>query len=435
MFSWVSSLWQRKPKRRNPAPVARWTPAVEQLEDRQLLSTAGVHALPVDAVIRWDRILLDAIRVDKTPPPKAALDMALVSLAVYDAVDTIEPTHAPYAIRNVASAGTSEPAAASEAAFRVLVTLFPAQQATFQNDLKLSLRHIPGGAGKANGVALGRQVALEILGLRYNDGSKVQVSDTPGTKPGQWQPTPPGFAAALLPGWGSVTPFALRSGSQFRPGGPPALTSAAYAAAFNEVKSLGSVNSTTRTADQTQIALFWADGTGTETPPGHWNEIAQNVALRRRSTLAANARTFALLNIALADAGIACWDAKYTYNFWRPITAIRNAGLDGNPNTTADSSWTPLLVTPPFPSYMSGHSTFSGAACAVLTGLFGGHVHFSSSSDTLPGVQRSFTSFVQAANEAGQSRIYGGIHYQFDNQDGLATGTAVGGWVLGHFLK
>jgi membrane-associated phospholipid phosphatase len=197
----------------------------------------------------------------------------------------------------------------------------------------------------------------------------------------------------------------------------------------------GPLSSTTRTAEQTQIANFWADGSGTETPPGHWNTIAQNVGLSRHNTLEENAHMFALLNMALADAGIACWDSKYAYNFWRPVTAILNADLDHNPATPEDPFWTPLLVTPPFPSYVSGHSTFSSAASTVLTFLFGNHVHFSTSSDALPGVQRTFTSFVQAAQEAGQSRIFGGIHFQFDNQDGLTLGKAVGIWVFRHFLK
>jgi membrane-associated phospholipid phosphatase len=440
MLRWVRSFWKRQSTGPNPAPRSRRTPGVEQLEDRQLLSgglSIAGKARPArpDAVIFWDRALLDAIRTDKTPPPKAARAMAMVSLAVYDAVEAIERKHPLYMIRASAPPGTSESAAASTAAFIVLESLFPAQQAKFQDELRQALRAVPRGTAKAQGMGLGMDVALKILALRGNDGSQTTVTYTPGSAPGQWVPTPPGFAAALLPNWGNVTPFALRRGNQFRPAGPPALTSTAYAAAFNEVMSLGSATSTTRTAEQTQIAQFWADGSGTETPPGHWNEIAQNVALSRHNTLEENARMFALLNMALADAGIASWDAKYATNFWRPVTAIQNADLDGNAATAKDASWTPLLVTPPFPTYISGHSTFSAAAAAVLTKLFGNHVHFSSSSDALPGVQRTFTSFLQAAQEAGQSRIYGGIHFQFDNQDGLATGTAVGTWVVRHFLK
>ena len=237
----------------------------------------------------------------------------------------------------------------------------------------------------------------------------------------------------------------MSSGSQFRPADAPALDSAEYAADVNEVMQLGGLNSSQRTAEQTEIALFWADGGGTFTPPGHWNQIAADVALNRNQTLAENARLFALLNIALADAGISAWDTKYTYDLWRPIDAIRQGDADGNDATTADPTWTPLLKTPPFPAYTSGHSTFSGAADAVLSSLFGSNVHFATTADGHNGftqrpladqqvVTRSFESFAQAADEAGQSRIYGGIHFQFDNTIGLATGRAIGTYVIGNFL-
>jgi hypothetical protein len=256
--------------------------------------------------------------------------------------------------------------------------------------------------------------------------TKVDYVPPPsGTEPGVRVPTPPANAPALDPQWGQVTPFTLASGSQFRPGPPPALTSPEYTAVLNQVESLGGANSTIRTPEQTQIARFWADGSGTETPPGHWNTSAEQVALERHDSLAKDARVFALLDIALADAGIACWDAKYTYNFWRPITAIQ---------TTADPSWTPLLVTPAFPSYFSGHSTFSAAAATVLSSIYGPNTAFTTSSDALPGVTRSFPSFQAAAEEAGMSRIYGGIHYSFDNQAGLAVGQQVGNYVLQHEL-
>ncbi len=209
--------------------------------------------------------------------------------------------------------------------------------------------------------------------------------------------------------------------------GPPALNSAAYTAAFREVKALGGRQGSRRTEDQTQIALFWADIAGTATPPGHWNEIAQTVARQRGITLAENARLFALLNMSLADAGVYCWIIKFNYGFWRPITAIQRADEDGNPDTDADASWEPLIETPPFPSYTSGHSTFSGAAAAVLASFFGtDRVRFTSNSDGLPGVTRTFDGFWAAAEEAGMSRIYGGIHWQFDNTDGLTAGRETG---------
>jgi len=227
----------------------------------------------------------------------------------------------------------------------------------------------------------------------------------------------------------------MTSGSQFRPPLTPALDSAEYATAFNEVKSLGRSDSTTRTTDQTQIANFWKDAAGTSYAFGHWNTIAQGVSAQRGLGLVADARLFALLNIATADALISSWDAKYTYNFWRPITAIRAADTDGNPDTAPDADWAPLIGTPNFPSYTSAHSTVSGAAAAVLTTLFGPGYHFTVGSEGLPGVTRSFASFDAAAAEAGQSRIYGGIHFRFDNQNGLASGHALGQFVVGNFLR
>src|SRR5262249_43887739 len=239
---------------------------------------------------------------------------------------------------------------------------------------------------------------------------------------------------ALAPQWRYVTPFAMTSGSQFRPAPPPALDSAAYAAAFNEVKDLGRVDSTTRTDEQTQIARFWNDGLGTAFAPGYWNKITQTVATEQGLSLVSEARVFALLNIATADALISCWDAKYTYSLWRPVTAIRAADTDGNPATESDAGWTPLLVTPNFPSYTSAHSTVSAAAAGVLTGLFRADPTCSVGAESLPGVTRTFDSFAAAAAEAGQSRIYGGIHYQFDNANAQAAGTELGGYVVGHFL-
>jgi hypothetical protein len=230
----------------------------------------------------------------------------------------------------------------------------------------------------------------------------------------------------------------MTSGSQFRHTiGPPALSSAQYAADLNEVKSLGATGSTTRTADQTNIARFWADGAGTSTPAGHWNRIAQTVGAAEGNTLSENARMFALLNLAEADAAIVSWDNKYQANFWRPITAIRQADLDGNAATQPDPTWTPLIATPPFPTYTSGHSTFSGAAAEILKQYFGAdNVSFTTSAEGAAGVpDRSFTSFSQAAAEAADSRLFGGIHYRFDNQHGLQNGIALGQFIYANELQ
>jgi hypothetical protein len=275
-------------------------------------------------------------------------------------------------------------------------------------------------------VRLGQYAAEKVLAWRAKDGSRRKVAYTPSTEVGVWRPTPPGFKPALLPQWPSVRPFGIRDRTAFRPDPAPPLTSADYTRDLNEVKSLGSRDSTTRTAEQTIIAWFWDDGPGTATPPGHWNLIAQVVARRQGNTLPENARLFALLNVSLADAGIVCWDSKYHYKVWRPVTAIRNADRDGNPDTRADPGWNSLLDTPPFPSYTSGHSTFSGAAARALADFFGTDaIGFTVGSDGLPGTERTFASFSEAAREAGRSRVYGGIHYEFDNRVGLALGRAV----------
>ena len=304
---------------------------------------------------------------------------------------------------------------------------------------------VPNGEAKTQGIALGKQAAVAMLAMRANDLRDAVSNYTPVDVPGRWNRTAPDGLPPLLPQWPNLKPFVLTSGSQFRPEAPPSLSSTEYAAAVDQVMSLGSVNSATRTPEQTQIAIFWADGGGTATPPGHWNRIATDVLLASNSSLLENARTMALLNLAMADAGIASWDAKYVYDLWRPIDAIREADQDGNASTVADPSWTPLLKTPPFPAYTSGHSTFSGAAAAVLTALLGDNVSFTSSVDpqNAPSQRplaedqlfsRQFSSFHQAASEAGLSRIYGGIHYHFDNVAGIEAGGDIGLFVVGSKL-
>jgi hypothetical protein len=236
----------------------------------------------------------------------------------------------------------------------------------------------------AAGVALGDTVAANIITWRKQDGSRNPAAFNPSNDVGDWQPDLPNYDGAVLPQWGKVTTFGLTSGSQFRPAGDPSLTSDTYTTAFTETKDYGALDSTVRTADQTQSVLFWADSSGTYTPAGHWNDIAATAASISGKSVLENARLFAQLNIALADAGIAAWDAKYTYDAWRPITAIRQADKDGNSNTTADANWTPLINTPAFPEYVSGHSTFSAAAAAVLDNTFGSTFSFNSGSAGLP---------------------------------------------------
>ena len=391
-----------------------------------LLLTVPSYA-GADVVIDWNTAALQAIRANRTPPPRASRALAILHASIYDAVNGIVRTHETYFVASDVPASASVEGAASAAAHRVLVRLFPASQAEFDARHAAELSAIPSGPQRAMGVSWGEAVADRILAWRAADNSDAILSPPDGSGPGWWVPTPPAFAPYLLPHWGEVMPFVIPSSAHFRPLGPPALGSARYVEEYNEMKALGAAVGSTRTPDQDQIALFWADGAGTETPPGHWNSIARGVAAARGNTLADNARLFALLNVAMADAAIAAWDAKYTFHSWRPVTAIRHADLDGNPATLADPAWSSFIATPPFPDYVSGHSTFSGAASAVLAAFYGSDdISFITSSDFLPAVTRSFTSFLAAAQEAAASRLYGGIHCRSANEDGLAMGVAIG---------
>jgi len=400
---------------------------------QELLEYAHLEARQVmaaDAVVEWNSVLLDAIRTDRAAPPVAARAMAIVHTAIHDAVNSIEHCYQLYAQSFVAHPQASVPAAVAAAAERTLTALFPAQHATFAARLQSALSTIPDGIRESQGIAAGQNAADQILALRAGDGAFNVVDYQPRVEPGRWRPTPASFLPSLLPQWPEVTPFSLNSGDQFRPAAPPALNSAEYAAAVNQVQQWGAQQSSVRTSEQDGIARIWMAGPGTSTPPGQWNLIAGDIAADRKLPLVESARLFALLNISLADAGIAAWDCKYAYDVWRPITAIREAASDGNPGTTADAGWTPYLTTPPFSAYVSGHSTFSAAAAGLLQQFLGtDQLSFKLRSE-FPGVpDRSFTSLTAAANEAGMSRIYGGIHFLFDHTAGAATGRKVADWV------
>jgi membrane-associated phospholipid phosphatase len=382
-----------------------------------------------DMVIKWNDVVLEAIRQDRTPPPVAARNLAIVHISIYDAVMAIERTHQPYLCDIEAPKGVSVEAAVAVAAHRALIGLYPKQREALDAAIARCWNELPRTEAREKGGELGRYVADRVLEARRDDGfDKAGGKFSYKTKAGYWLPTAPGFQDALLPEWGYVKPFAIKKGTQHQPPGPPALSSQAFGDAYHEVRRLGSKHSQARTEEQTQIAYFWEDNAGTCTPPGHWNMIAQTIAMGRGHTLIENARLFAHLNISLHDAGVLCWVIKFTFEFWRPITAIRAADRD--------EKWTPLLQTPPFPAYVSGHSTFSAAAASVLAHSIGtDKVNFITTSDSLPGVTRKFTSLWSAAEEAGMSRIYGGIHWQFDNIDGLQVGGNLGEYVYRNTLQ
>jgi hypothetical protein len=394
-----------------------------------LASTALLIAslVQADVVTDWNNAALDTIRTGKVPPPIASRSLAILHTSIYDAVNGITRTHKPYLVQSFGSASASREAAASAAAHVVLVNLFPASTSSFDTLHATIVAAIPDGPQKSAGLTWGEFVAAQIVASRAYDGSNATVLPPGGSGPGVWVPTPPAFAPYLLPQWGFVVPFAMSSSSQFRPPGPPSLDSEEYAADYNEVKELGAAVGSTRTEEQTLIALFWADGAGTETPPGHWNSIAEIIADVRGNSLEQNARLFALLNIAMADAAICAWDAKHAFHFWRPVTAINFAEPSLN--------WTSFITTPPFPDYVSGHSTFSGAAATVLELFYSTEeLSFTIGSDFLPGVYRSFATPLDAAAEAAESRLYGGIHFRSANEDGLLAGIAIGQWTGARYL-
>ena len=423
--------------------------------------TAEILVQQGDIVQDWNAAVLNVVRdwtttsndpyqgrIVPSQPPRVARNLAMIHAAMFDAINATSGEYQPYAFVGATQLDASPVAAAAAAAQRVASTLYADADeiAIWNASLAESLATVAEDVARSKGLTLGRQVGDAILALRANDGSTSQASYQPGTTPGDWNRTFPDFLPPLLPQWPNVRPFAIPNGDAFRPAPPPSLDSVEYASAVDEVMRLGRLDSSQRTAEQTEIALFWSDGGGTATPPGHWNRIATDVISKERLPLIESARTMALLNLALADAGIASWDAKYTYDLWRPIDAIRKADVDGNAATVADTSWLPLLKTPPFPTYTSGHSTFSGAAAAVLTSLFGDNYAFTSTADGHTGYAqrpldpsliktRHFTSFHQAAQEAGLSRIYGGIHFNFDNEAGLEAGNAVGEYVVSKMLN
>jgi hypothetical protein len=384
---------------------------------------------------------------------------AMMHLAIHDALNGIERHSHPYAFDIEGPLGASPDAAVATAAHDVLVPLInqlplppPLQPckvaaiAGVEADYTAALAAITDGPAKTQGIVIGEAAAAVVLAMRIADGSITPLADfayPQGTVPGEWRFTP-GFPFAFAPGWADVTPFALQDSTQFRPSPPYEVTSKKYTEDFNEVKSLGGDGVTTpsaRTPEQTEIALFWV-----ESSPLQWNRIARTVATAEGLDLWENARLFGLLNMALADGYIAGFEAKYQYNYWRPVTAIQLAETDGNPDTEADLTWTPLAPTPPIPDYPSTHSVEGGAAAQVLQRFFGDDdISFDTCSLTLlvaeercggtAEARRSFASFTQAAEENGESRIYVGFHFRKAVEAGIKQGRKIGNWAVSHFLK
>jgi hypothetical protein len=390
----------------------------------------------VNAVVEWNRNLLALVRTPGAQPPTIhpTRSFAIMHAAIYDAVNSIDRTHRRYLIRlSDASPSASQDAAAAAAAHEVLVALYPSLQSKLATEFQQSLAQIPDGVAKTDGIRIGQTVADRILVLRTNDGSNVApIPFVFGNAPGDYQSTPPNFPKQpQFTHWSHVTPFALDRANQFRPGPPPALTSDRYGDAFSEVKSLGIANSTEATEDQALTGQFWNGAI-----QNYWNEIAQTASVAHNLTTAQNARLFALLNLTLADSVIAFYDAKYTYNFWRPVTAIRAANAAENSDTIADPTWLPEVgKTTPDPSYPGAHAVISAAGADVLIDFFKeDHFEFNVTSEVLPGVERSFCSFSAAAEEATLSRIFAGVHFRFDLTTGRRLGYEVADFVTDNYL-
>ena len=409
-----------------------------------------------DDVTEWNQEMLRAGIVGGTAAVVMTRVAAIVQASVFDAVNGIDRKYAPVHVAPNAAAGASRRAAAVQAAYSALVALYPAQKSTFDARLVISLAAIASdphesAASIASGIVWGTTAANGIVTWRSTDG--FTPTSTPpdfkgGNALGEWRPTPPAFAFGIHPELATTTPWVLSTPSQFRPNGPPALTSARYATDFNETKLMGKSNSVVRTTNQTIYSWFWQVATATylwnhaadvlidrrargdeEDDSGYWGE--------RRHALLESARILALLDIAMADAAIACWDAKYLYVAWRPVTAIPLETTIGNAGIThsaSDDTWMPLFATPAHPEYPSAHSSISGAAVAVLAAVFGDRTLFTMDYDALIGVTRSFRSFSQALDEVKDARVFAGIHFRFSCDDGTTLGDQVGNYVLDHAL-
>lgn len=388
-----------------------------------------------DEVTDWNQIMLQSALA--ATPPTSPLVMsrvaAIVQVSVFDAVNGIERRYTPIHVEPAAEKGASRRAAAVQAAYAALVDIYPAQKTNLDALRAASLAGISSGPGAehsqsiARGIAWGQTVADAIWAWRSTDGFTPPPPPYLGDSGvGHWRPTLPAFLPGAGPQFATMVPWVIESPSQFRPAGPPALDSARYTSDFIETKTMGSLTSVARTADQTLASQFWAASTASY----YWNTIAVSVGEAHNNTLTDNARLLALLDVTMADAAIACWDAKYTYSFWRPVTAIPLAATDGNPLTIDDPAWLPLLITPNHPEYPSGHSTVSGGAAEVLTSWYGDATTFSVGSDVMIGVVRSFTSFSDALSEIKDARIDAGIHFRSACDDGQVTGISVADYVL-----
>lgn len=383
---------------------------------------AAAHQRQPHAVVHWNSIADQAFTPSQgTNPMAQSRTFAILHASMHDALNAIERRYQPYTPGLAAAPRAHPDAAVAAAAREVLVRLLPEQAQLVEAAYGRALAGLRDGPAKSAGISTGRAAALATLNRRQADGADTaaQPAYVPRPGAGEYQFTAP-FDFAAQPGWGRVHPFVIDL-REHALGGPQALPSVAYARDLAYVKDIGHVNSSTRTADQTEIAKFWYE----DSPLG-WNRIANTVVRQRGLDAWEAARAFALLHFAMADGFIAGFDAKYEHRFWRPVTAIHAAATDSNPLTDADPAWQPLLVTPPVPDYPSTHTVLGWAAAEVLIELFGDRQRFSLTSLTLPGVTRQYRGFSQAAEENGASRVYAGIHFRHAVKDGRRQGRSIG---------
>ena len=401
---------------------------------------ASSFAQPKDnAVVYWNEQVVNAVRLSRMPPPLAALHMAAVHAAIFDTVNGFTHTHEPWHVRDSAPAGADRDAAVASASYTVLRKFFgqAVSPQVFLAAYERALADIPDGAAKADGIAFGRSVAEQIIALRLQSGFDRPLNENfSSNEPGLWRETPPGFRPPVLPHMARVTPYVMKSPDQFRAPPPPALDSKQVADELAQIARIGARDNSDRTEYQTLAAPFWADDLGSATPPGHWNVIAQDLARRNHLGVPECARLFALLNLACADAGITIWETKFHYRTWRPETALREMTPAINPHAVAHPEFIPLMASPAFPSYTSGHSTFSSAASRIVERFFGtDDIEFTTASDGLPGAVRSFKKLSDARKEIGMSRLWGGIHVMADNLIGQECGMKLADYVYDHALQ
>lgn len=400
--------------------------------------TASVSAAD-NAVLYWNEQVLHATRLARNPPPPASAFIAAYHAAIFDAVNGITRTHQGWLVNDPAPEGATVDAAVAGAAYTVLKAYWSqsANPRVFQVAYERALAAIPDGPGKEAGLAWGQQVAERVLAERAKSGHDKPIpGQYSSQEPGKWRETPAGFRPPTVPFWGGVKPFVMTSPSQFRAPPPHPIDSKEYAEELMYVAKVGARDGADRTEYETLSTPFWSDDLGTATPPGHWNVIAQDFARRHNLSTADSARLFALLNLAEADAGISCWETKFFYRTWRPETGIRELDAKLNAHMKAQPDFIPNMPSPSFPSYTSGHSTFSAAASRILELYFGrDDIEFTAKSEGLPGVVRSYKKLSDARREIGMSRVWGGIHTMGDNLAGQEAGLKIADWVFANALQ